>query len=1478
MPQRAINLFLAIIGVLSLAALILVGVNWRKWADKGSSRRRKIITAGLFVLAWLGIAPAAQAQQPTQEPKAAKAPALTKLPSTRPSDAPSTQSSQPADDLSATPQWQTISDAFKHIGPYTMGPSTTAQREEAKKRIDKAVAAADELAKAGLLVKAEAELLKDESQRLTNAMYKSPPSDSKVMCYSVLLISDARQSYTRLNQRFPLLKEIAKAKTIQPAVMQAVLDSVEKDLDQVRQAEDPQKSIDMKDDDRTKAAALRQAVLGEVKLIKARLATATTQPGAATKPAATEPAPTCYFAGPPAAAAASPQTLKARRDLLGDMQKQDKLAPAVANKAAAVADGAIARAIAAASIALTPATQPAGAATQPAQKTESAVEKTTGWQVITDAWKHIAPLAESGKSTQAQRDESAKRMKAAQKAIGELVATGVLTKEEAGLLDVDAKRLDTMLRANPPVDSKVSCYEMMYISGAKVSYDNLLIRLPLLESLASSGKIDHAVFAAVAAGIKGDLSKLDRKSVDEAQDLDADAKKKALDTAAAATAAMAKLTAAAKAASTQPATAPASQPGGDVPPPMCYGPMPMPLPPERAAVDPAGQERLLQRFTGQGKIAPEVAGMVARAISAASMAAAPATAPATQPVGVTTRSEWQTITDAWKFVAPLAQTRKSTNAQRKDAQNRLDAAAKAIAALIDAGVMSKPEGGLLEVDAKRLRQQMLEEPPIGSLVECYDRMYISPAKKSYDRLALRVPLLEGMAKDSKVDTAVLAVLMQGIQDDLAQLDGEAIKQARDMDDDAKKKAAVAAASVKAAMTKLKAATQPATEQPSTQPAASQPATAPAISYQAASPDVTTTTEWQTITDAWKHVAPLARADKSTTAQRTEGDKRLGNAATAISGLTKNGVLADWEAALLAHDAAQMKAAMHRRPPTDFQGKCYEAMYFHPASASYRSLAARAKLLDQLVKARQVQAPAAELALAGIQEDMTTLTDEGIAKAADLNAEEKAEAAKLRSSVQSQVKLIRAALKDIKPAATQPAKPPEFEILLPPGSLEPTCYKPMMLPDRAAIDPAQQERLLRQFTQEGRIAPDVARLVSRGIAAAVVGATPTTQPATAPAGVAERAEWQTITDAWKYIAPLAQSRRSSQAQRKEAQERMAAAARAIAALVEAGVLSKAEAGLLEVDAARLGQQLVEKPPIDYSGTCYKMAYISPARQSYERIAARLPLVEGLAKDGRVDAPVLAVLMQGIKEDLSQLDEEGIRNARDLNEEAKKQAAAAAASVKAALSKLQAAAGQSATQPATAPASTPATAPALSAHEKDIRKTTQWQVITDAWKYAGELARADKSTSKQREEATARFKKSQAAIDELLKQSLISQTEAELLALDAGRMEKLITRHPPVDAKLMCYDYCPISPAKVGIDDLKARLPLLEKLLAGKQVQPAVIEAAIAAIQEHLKHFDSDAVVHDMDAQKAAIFRKEVQQKLTVLKTAIEKLDPQERDKK
>jgi hypothetical protein len=148
---------------------------------------------------------------------------------------------------------------------------------------------------------------------------------------------------------------------------------------------------------------------------------------------------------------------------------------------------------------------------------EPRLEDSAEWKAIVEAWKLAKPMADSGRSTRAQRREAAEKLAEAGEAAERLVRAGLLAAAEAALLADEAGKIKAEINLTQPTDDRprMSCYVVALPNPLTLSFERLARRLPLLEELVRRGKVSREVANRVLATFEGDLRTLSARGAQE---------------------------------------------------------------------------------------------------------------------------------------------------------------------------------------------------------------------------------------------------------------------------------------------------------------------------------------------------------------------------------------------------------------------------------------------------------------------------------------------------------------------------------------------------------------------------------------------------------------------------------------------------------------------------------------------------------------------------------------------------------------------------------------------------------------------------------------------------------------------------------------------------------------------------------------------------------------------------------------------------
>ena len=312
-------------------------------------------------------------------------------------------------------------------------------------------------------------------------------------------------------------------------------------------------------------------------------------------------------------------------------------------------------------------------------------------------------------------------------------------------------------------------------------------------------------------------------------------------------------------------------------------------------------------------------------------------------------------------------------------------------------------------------------------------------------------------------------------------------------------------------------------------------------------------------------------------------------------------------------------------------------------------------------------------------------------------------------------------------------------------------------------------------------------------------------------LAKAPQWPAVVQYWKMSKPLADSGKSTSAQRKESDNNLAAAKKALEQLKKAKLLSAAEASLLVSNADQIRQDIYRNPPTDFKGTCYLMAPPISAHMSLRRLEKRLPLLKQLAAAGRISPAVVEKVTDSIEKDIITLSDEKLTKPlkpAELNKAAKLRAEAAEILR---LVETRVAAAR-------------------------MHATPQWKKI-QAYRQAA--AKLNPQSSK---EEKVRIKQQYAAAnnaaDELIKIGILTAADAKRLKAEVQRLDKLANIKTEV-TRPTCYMPPPPKRPRERSEVLPRQLPALARQAKAGRISPVVLMKLLPALSDAAADIDDPA---------------------------------------
>jgi hypothetical protein len=211
----------AILGVIVVLILALAGIDFLRVSRTGPGWKRKIITAGIFLLAGFGLISAGQI--------------LTKSPAAFADVNPDKKVK--GERLLETAEWKRLESVWKEAheiasGERGMYPFDEKGKKKILSELEESKSDIARLWKSGFLSKVESELLTTGIVILYEGVASKRPTEMKrATCYlPVNMGYRTKKSLDRLSERLPLIEKFAAAEIIQPAVASKVVATIEEDL------------------------------------------------------------------------------------------------------------------------------------------------------------------------------------------------------------------------------------------------------------------------------------------------------------------------------------------------------------------------------------------------------------------------------------------------------------------------------------------------------------------------------------------------------------------------------------------------------------------------------------------------------------------------------------------------------------------------------------------------------------------------------------------------------------------------------------------------------------------------------------------------------------------------------------------------------------------------------------------------------------------------------------------------------------------------------------------------------------------------------------------------------------------------------------------------------------------------------------------------------------------------------------------------
>ena len=266
---------------------------------------------------------------------------------------------------------------------------------------------------------------------------------------------------------------------------------------------------------------------------------------------------------------------------------------------------------------------------------------------------------------------------------------------------------------------------------------------------------------------------------------------------------------------------------------------------------------------------------------------------------------------------------------------------------------------------------------------------------------------------------------------------------------------------------------------------------------------------------------------------------------------------------------------------------------------------------------------------------------------------------------------------------------------------------------------------------------------------------------------------------------------------------------IDALVKARVFQMGEAALLKLEVRDLtaGVQRLRAKEMQ-NMTCYRVAMASPVKVSRRRLESRVPLIEKLLP-GRVSPLVQETVIKGCEADLALLEDLAKKN--ELPGDDRAPVLDLIKRARPALERLR-----------------------VLVQAQDVKGWSRvvWEKVFESWSRLQKMAEMG-STTAEREESDQALGEIDALLKQQHEENGLVYEEIELVNQELRFLLERVRAVPPKDSTVKCYKMAYMPPARLSLERLEKRLPLLKRIKAKGRLPQATMKKLMQAVGADLK---------------------------------------------
>lgn len=643
--------------------------------------------------------------------------------------------------------------------------------------------------------------------------------------------------------------------------------------------------------------------------------------------------------------------------------------------------------------------------------------------------------------------------------------------------------------------------------------------------------------------------------------------------------------------------------------------------------------------------------------------------------------QWISIKQNFKYVQEMAAQKTTTTKERKALDDRLKGAQQSLDNMVVKGYVTKDQAAVLMGLLLDMKSDIKLTPPSDFNGTCYRAVCNAPTRRTVEQVKVRLEQVDKILKSGNIQPAVASLIIPELDKDLTSLRDYKQAEKDNCSDMADEYFTACFQMIQELELRIELADRinalGRELAKASDNAESRKEIAGMLSYierleerskkkyplsqaddtliknaqafvNADAPVADVPKKWNYVNETFAIARRLAvQKTATTTAERKELNARVKNAQMRVDALCTCGDFTAAQAILLKGLLNDLVSDIAIDPPSDFMGSCYLPAWNLPAYHSIEQLKGRLAQLSNVLAAGGINPQVAKLALMQFEDDLKPLDDPQQLekeKAFARMKEPYADAEKERDACKAMIAQLRNYMKI---SAELDACAAAFA-------------------DKSA-NPAEAEKRLmgvieeiKKLQKQGLLNPDNKSLMERAetikkqtdnVKVVITPRPRQTMPDFKGELIFANSskDWQNINDTFVYARKVLKKQRTTSAERGNLERAAMLTSTRMEKMVINYDMTKKQAELLDGLLQDIIDEIKVNPPSDSGGTCYMMAYSSPAIRSVQYLKVRVSQVAAMLKAGNVRPEVAQLAITQLESELKPLEDPGLAESQHASKE-------------------------------------------------------------------------------------------------------------------------------------------------------------------------------------------------------------------------------------